>query len=162
MYPMAFKNPRPKSVGKTSYPANLAQCTIFASCLAILLSSVTSVALADSKKHIISSYSMEEIYERAFALKKILSKDFPSDNIALIDLSTKAAEFHGYVAGTIDQQELDDKDLVECTHQNTVTAIAGRAAAVLSSIPLDRSKPPGLGVLLAIHYACQDLREKVR
>lgn len=105
---------------------------------------------------------MEEIYERARALKKVLSKDFPEDSVALLDLSIKAAEFSGYVAGTIDQQEFDEHRLVECSHRNTLTVIAGRTAAVLTSIPLDRSKPAGLAVLLAIHYACDDLKQKSR
>ena len=118
-------------------------------------------AYADpAKPRITPPYSMEEIYVRAEALKTILLQKFPDDTVAMLELSNKAAEFRGYVAGTIDQQEIDDPVLVECTRRHTLQAIAGRTAAVLTSIPLDRSKAAGLGVLLAIHYACNDLKKK--
>ncbi|MEQ1741035.1 MAG: hypothetical protein ABL869_00815 [Candidatus Nitrotoga sp.] len=105
---------------------------------------------------IVPSYTMEEIYERAAALKQALSKDkIPNDPTALLELAVKAAEFRGYVAGILDSQAADPK-LVECSKRNSIGLIAARTAGMVTSVPLDRGRHPGYNILLSIYFACDE------
>ena len=133
-------------------------CTIFRFSIFVLTCCFSLVGYVDAAENrIVPSYTMEELHERAAALKQLLSKDkIPDDHLGLLDLATKAAEFRGYVAGTLDQQDLTEANLVECTKRNTLSVITARTANVLTSVPLNRGGVAGLAVLLAIHSACDE------
>ena len=131
---------------------------IFRFSILVLAYNLSLVGLVDAAENrIVPSYTMEALYERATTLKRLLSQDnLPNEHLALLDLAAKAAEFRGYVAGTLDQQDLTETDLVECSRRNTLSVITARAANVITSVPLDRDGTAGLTVLLAIHYACDE------
>lgn len=126
--------------------------SIFAAALCII--PTANATAADGG--IVPSYTMEEIYERAAALKQALSKDkIPNDRTAQLELAVKAAEFRGYVAGILDLQAAYPK-LVECSKRNSFGLIAARTAGMVTSVPLDRGGVPGYVVLLSIYFACDE------
>ncbi|CAG9933403.1 hypothetical protein [Candidatus Nitrotoga arctica] len=126
--------------------------SIFAGALCVI-STAYATAADDG---IVPSYTMEEIYERAAALKQVLSKDkTPNDPTALLELAMKAAEFRGYVAGILDLQAAYPK-LVECSKRNSIGLIAARTAGMVTSVPLDRGGHPSYNILLSIYFACDE------
>jgi hypothetical protein len=101
------------------------------------------------------SYTAEEIYDRADAYKRIGQDRASREQLAFIKDAIKAAEFKGYVAHALDEGNRI-KTFNDCARRLTLSDITRRAAAVLTSTPLDRASNAAVEVATAILFGCDD------